>query len=79
MHNKLQNVYFTYRVLSYTYPMTYSRGLVIILFKAKRLLSINVKSWHQMDTRVTRFVLDTRLVLETWLILETRLLLEQIA
>jgi len=29
-----------------------------------------------MDTRLTRFVLDTRLVLETQLIFETRLLFE---
>jgi len=41
--------------------------------------TISVVSWHQMDTRLTRFVLDTRLVLETRLIFETRLLLEQIA
>jgi len=36
-----------------------------------------IVSWHQMDTRLTRFVLDTRLVLETRLIFETRLLLKQ--
>jgi len=35
--------------------------------------TINVKSWHQMDTRVTQLVLDTRLVLETRLLFETRL------
>ena len=37
---------------------------------------MGVVSWHQMDTRLTRFVvvLDTRLVLETRLLFETRLL-----
>jgi len=60
--------------LRYTYSMTYSSGFVIII---PDKLTISVVSWHQMDTRLTRFVLDTRLVLETWLIFETRLLLEQ--
>jgi len=50
--------------------MTYSSSLGIII---QDKTTINVKSWHQMDTQVTRIVLDTRLVLET------RLLLEQIA
>ena len=35
-------------------------------------MTISVVSWHQMDTRLTQFVLDTRLVLETWLIFQTR-------
>ena len=63
MHNKLQNVYFTYRVPSYSYPMTYLNGLVIII---PDKMTISVVSWHQMDTWLTRFVglLDTRLVLE---------------
>jgi len=76
MRKCIQKVYFTYSVLSYTYPMTYSSGLVIII---QDKTTINVISWHQVDTRLTRFVLDTRLVLETRLILETWLLLEQIA
>jgi len=42
------------------------------------LKTISVVCWHQMDTRLTRFVLDTRLVLETRLIFEIRLLLEQV-
>jgi len=54
--------------------MTYSSGFVIII---PDKMTISVVSWHQMDTGLTRFVLDTRLVLETRLILETRLLLEQ--
>jgi len=31
--------------------------------------TISVVSWHQMNTRLTRFILDTRLALETRLIL----------
>jgi len=53
--------------------MTYSSGFVIII---PDKMTISVVSWHQMDTGLTRFVLDTRLVLETRLILETRLVLE---
>ena len=49
-------------------------GFVIII---PDKTTVSVVSWHQMDTRLTRFVLDTRLVLETQLIFETRLLLEQ--
>ena len=74
MHNKLQNVYFTYRVPSYSYPMTYLSGLVIIIQDKKT--TINVKSCHHVDTRATRLVLDTRLVSETRLLFETRLVLE---
>jgi len=69
-----KNLHFTYRVFSYTYSMTYSSGFVIII---PDKTTISVVSWHQMDTRLTRFVLDTRLLLETRLIFETRLLLEQ--
>ena len=70
----LKNVYFTHHVLSYTYSVTYSSGFVIII---QDKTTISVVSWHQMDTRLTRFVLDTRFVLETRLIFETQLLLEQ--
>jgi len=56
--------------------MTYSSSFVIIIPDE---MTIGVVSWNHLDTRLTRFVLDTRLVLETRLILETRLLLEQIA
>ena len=73
MHNKLQNVYFTDRVPSYSYPVTYLSGLVIII---PDKTTISAVSWHQMDTWLTQFVLDTRLVLETRLIFETQLLLE---
>ena len=76
MHIHYKNLQITYRVFSYTYFMTYSSGFVIII---PDKATISVVSWHQMDTRLTRFVLDTRLVLETRLIFETRLLLEQIA
>jgi len=31
MHNKLHSVYFTYRLLSYTYAMKYSSVLIIII------------------------------------------------
>ena len=47
-----------YLILSYTYPMTYSSGFVIII---PDKTTTNVISWHQMETQV---VLDTRLVLE---------------
>jgi len=53
--------------------MTYASGFVVII---PDKTTISVVSWHQMDTRLTRFVLDARLVLETRLIFETRLLLE---
>jgi len=43
------------------YSMTYSSGFVIII-PDKTIIS--VASWHQMDTRLTRFVQDTQLVLE---------------
>jgi len=75
VHIHYKNLHFTYRVFSYTYFMTYSSGFVIII---QDKTTVSVVSWHQIDTRLTRFVLDTRLVLETWLILETRLLLEQV-
>ena len=55
--------------------MTYSSCFVI--FIPDKTTTSDV-SWHQMDTRLTRFVLDTRLVLETRLIFKTRLLLEQV-
>ena len=54
-------------MFNYTYFMTYSRGFVIII---PDKMTISVVSWHQMDTRLTRFLLDTRLVLETRLLLE---------
>ena len=73
MHNKLQNV-LLYLPCVYLY-LSYDAFKRFIQDKT----TINVKSWHQMNTRVTRFVLDTRLVSETRLIFETRLLLEQIA
>jgi len=47
--------------------MAYSSGFVIIIPDET---TISVVSWHQMDTRLTPFVLDT------WLIFETRLVLE---
>jgi len=47
MHNKLQNVYFTYCVHSYSCLMTYLSGLVIII---PDKTTISVVSWHQMDT-----------------------------
>jgi len=53
--------------LSYSNSMTYASAFVIIIPDKK---TISVVSWHQMDTRLTRFVLDTRLVLETRLLLE---------
>jgi len=53
--------------------MTYSSGFVRIITDKT---TISVVSWHHMDTRLTRFVLDTRLVLETRLLFETRLVLE---
>ena len=40
--------------------MTYSSGFVIIIPDKTTII---VVSWHQMDTRLTRFVLDTRLVI----------------
>ena len=64
IYTVLQNLHFTYRVFRYTYSMTYSSGFVIIIPDKTTI------SRHQMDTRLTRFVLDTRLVLETRLILE---------
>jgi len=70
-----KNLHFTYRVFSYTYSMTYSSGFFIII---PDKTTISVVILHQMDIRLTWFVLDTRLVLETRLILETRLLLEQV-
>ena len=73
MHNKLQNV-LLYLPCAYLY-LSYDVFKWFIQDKT----TINVKSWHQMNTRVTRLVLDTWLVLETRLIFETRLLLEQIA
>jgi len=54
--------------------MTHSSSFVVFI---PDKTTVSVVSWHQMDTRLTRFVLDTRLVLETRLIFETRLLLEQ--
>jgi len=51
-----KDLYFTYRVLSYTYSMTYSSGFVIII---PDKTTINDISWHQMDTHV---VLEIRLV-----------------
>jgi len=51
-------LYFTYRLLSYTYSMAYSSDFVIIIPDET---TTNVISWHQVDTHV---VLDTRLVLE---------------
>ena len=78
IHYKLKNLHSTYRAFSYTYFMTYLSGFVIIRSIPDKT-TISVVSWHQMDTRLTRFVLDTRLVLETRLIFETRLLLEQSA
>ena len=53
--------------------MTYSSGFVIII---PDKMTISVVSWHQMDTRLNRFLLDTRLVMETRLLFETRLVLE---
>jgi len=50
--------------------MIYLSGFVIII---PDKTTISVVSWHQMDTRLTRFVLDTRLVLETRLLFEIRL------
>jgi len=76
MHNKLPNV-LLYLPRAYLY-LSYDVFKRFIQDKT----TINVKSWHQMDTRVTQLVLDTRLVLETRLLFETRqsrLLLEQIA
>ena len=67
MHIHYKNLHFTYRVFSYTYFMTYSSGFVIII---PDKTTISVVSWHQMDTRLTRFVLDTRLIFETQLLLE---------
>jgi len=49
---------FTYRLLSYTYSMSYLSDFVIII---PDKTTTNVTSWHQMDTHV---VLDIRLVLE---------------
>jgi len=45
MHNTLQNLYFTYRVHSYTYSMTYSSGLVIIIQEKGLLMSKVGTSW----------------------------------
>ena len=56
-----KNLHVTYHLFSYTYFMTYSSGFVIVI---PDKTTISVVSWHQMDTRLTRFVLDTRLVLE---------------
>jgi len=53
-----KDLYFTYRLLTYTYSMAYSSDFVIII---PEKMTTNVISWHQMDTQV---VLDTRLVLE---------------
>jgi len=63
MHIHYKNLHFTYRVFIYTY----STGFVIII---PDKMTISVVSWHQMDTRLTRFLMDTRLVLGTRLILE---------
>jgi len=40
--------------------MTYSSGFVIII---PDKTTISVVSWHQMDTRLTRFVLDTTTII----------------
>ena len=55
MHIHYKDLYFTYRLLSYTF-MAYPSAFVIIPHKT----TTNVTSWHQMDTHV---VLDTRIVL----------------
>jgi len=70
MHYKLQNV-LLYLPCAYLY-LSYDVFKRFIQDKT----TINVKSWHQMDTRVTWLALDTQLVLETRLILGTRLLYE---
>ena len=51
-----KDLYFTYRLLTYTYSMAYSSDFVIII---PEKMTTNVISWHQMDTQV---VLNTRLV-----------------
>ena len=58
MHYK--DLYFTYRLLSYTYSMAYPSDFVIIIPDKTKTTS-NVISWHQMDSD-THVVLDTRLV-----------------
>ena len=56
-----KDLYFAYRLLSYTYSMAYSSDFVIII---PDKTTTNVISWHQMSEMDTQVVLDTRLVLE---------------
>ena len=56
--------------------MTYSKCFGIII---PDKTTIRVVSWHQMDTRLTRFVLDTRLLFETRLVLEALYYVSRIA
>ena len=59
MHIHYKDLYFTYRLLSYTYSMAHPSDFVINIPDK----TTTVISWHQMDTH-SQVVLDTRLVLE---------------